>query len=211
MSGGVCGSSGQGAFSLNGVGTRPRARARIRQKTSRSRTGTLGLSLEAAAQSGTLYRLKNASFVITDLHTGDSVDVLFSEDAPSTATELTQVLSPGNYAVDSTAGEGGAFEETPSVPARNEDAAPNRGLGGAADNGDGTTVDASLLSDAVQFFSISGSDDEFVNYTFQIGGQVVDFNHGTLHVGIQVIEDPSVCQTPDGVLDPASARRSRPS
>lgn len=233
------------------------------------RTGTIGLSLEAAAPSGTVYRLRNATFIITDLHTGQAVDFLFSEDAPPTATELTKVLQPGNYTVTlqdgwfidrvggaggaggtagtgavgaggtgtagtasssggaagkggsggrggsagkggssgtggagASGGEAGAFAETP-LPSRSGASAADIGAGGeVGTGGDETPVEAFLLSDAVQFVSIFGGDNEFVNYLFQIGGQVVDFNHGTLHVGIQVIEDPSVCVPPPGVLDP---------
>jgi len=229
------------------------------------RTGTLGLSLEAAAQSGAVYRLRNATFIITDRHTGQAVDFLFSEDAPPTAAEITKVLQPGNYTVTledgwfiervstgggvggsagtagssvggaagkggtggrggrggsagragsvgrggspgtggagAIGGEAGAFEEAP-VPTKSGVSAAAIGAGGEVGTGDGgTPVDAFLLSDAVQTFSIFGGDDEFVSYLFQIGGQVVDFNHGTLHVGIQVIEDPSACVPPPGVLD----------
>ena len=76
------------------------------------------------------------------------------------------------------------------------------GEGGSGPVEGSTTVDAFLLSDAVQFFSLFGGDDAFVNYQFQIGGEVIDFGHGRLHVGIDVIEDPSVCQSPEGVIDP---------
>jgi hypothetical protein len=215
------------------------------------RTGTLGLALEATAASGTVYRLRNAVFAITDVHTGNLVEFLFSEDAPASARELTTKLPTGNYsitledgwfvervssgggsggvngvggtfttggsagragggkggtgtgAVAGTFAEGGAFEEPIGTGAIGfgGQTADFGGFGGSVGTG-GTEVDAFLLSDAVQFFSIVGGDDEFVSFLFQIGGQVVDFNHGTLHVGIDVIEDPSVCQTPSAVTDP---------
>ena len=54
-----------------------------------ARTGTMSLALESTAASGTTYRLRNATFVITDAHTGDTADFLFSEDAPPSARELS--------------------------------------------------------------------------------------------------------------------------
>ncbi len=222
-------------------------------------TGTLGLSLEATAQSGAVYRLRNASFIITDTHTGNPIDFLFSEDAPPSASELTKVLQTGNYTItlqdgwfiervsDGTGvggtggtstggrggaagkggsggkggsagkggsgmgalgGEAGAFEGEFGAFGTGASAqgfageVGNSGGSGGTSGGGSTQVEAFLLSDAIQFFSIFGGDDEFVNYEFQIGGQVIDFNHGTLHVGIDVVEDPSVCQSPPGTLDP---------
>ena len=222
------------------------------------RMGTLGLALEATAQSGAVYRLRNAVFIVTDVHTGKFVQFLFSEDAPASARELKTSLQPGNYsitlqdgwfiervssgtgsgggtgvggtftaggsagkaggskggtgtgAVAGTFAEGGAFEVdsgSGGSGAIGFGGEGNIGTGGAVGTGGtagtgGTEVEAFLLSDAVQFFTIFGGDDEFVDFLFQIGGQVVDFKHGTLHVGIDVIEDPSVCQTPPGVTDP---------
>jgi hypothetical protein len=209
------------------------------------KTGTLGLALEATAQSGTVYRLRNASFVVTDVHSGREIDRLFSEDAPPSARELTDVLQPGSYTIrledgwfmervsggssgsggssagtsgssgakggsggkgGTSSGKGGSFMGEAGAPGSSTGGFGNGAVGndsfGGAGNETVEVVDAFLLSDAVQFFFISGGDNEFVDYLFQIGGEVVDFNHGTLHVGIDVIEDPSVCQSPPGVLDP---------
>jgi hypothetical protein len=81
------------------------------------------------------------------------------------------------------------------------------GRGGAPSTGgtgssSGTRVDAHLLSDALQFFQLFGGDEAFIVYTFQIGGEVIDFTRGRVRIGIDIIEDPSVCVPPDGVLDP---------
>jgi hypothetical protein len=64
------------------------------------------------------------------------------------------------------------------------------GTGGSS----GGIVEAHLLSDAVQFFNIFGAGDTFVSYQFQVGGEIVDFDHGRLHVGIDVIEAEVPCE-----------------
>jgi len=224
-----------------------------------ARTGTLGLALESTAASGTTYRLRNATFIITNAHTGDTVDFLFSEDAPPSARELRKVLVTGNYTItlldgwfmervsggssgsgassgtagssgkggsvggggrsggkggtSSVGGFAGEFEqggqgdssEAGSFGTGGSSAGSGpigEGGNGAVGNGETEVVDAFLLSDAVQFFQLFGNDETFVLYQFQIGGEEVDFGHGRLIVGIDVIEDPSVCQSPEGVLDP---------
>jgi len=63
-------------------------------------------------------------------------------------------------------------------------------------------VDASLLSDATQFFSILGRSDSFVNYSFQIGGDVLHFDQGRLSVSIDVTEAQQQCDTPPDVTRP---------
>jgi hypothetical protein len=63
-------------------------------------------------------------------------------------------------------------------------------------------VDAQLLDNAVQFFSIFSAQDSFVHYQFKVGGEVVDFTKGRVHVTIGVEEDPGVCTPPDGVTMP---------
>jgi len=72
--------------------------------------------------------------------------------------------------------------------------------GGSGSTG-GTFVEAQLLSDAVQFFFLSGNDDAFVNYQFKVGKDVVDFTRGTVHLGISV-DDSEACQVPSDVTKP---------
>jgi len=73
---------------------------------------------------------------------------------------------------------------------------------GGSGGGGGQVVDAQLLSNAVQFFSIFSQGDSFVHYQFRVGGEVIDFTKGRLHITIGVEEDPSVCVPPDGVTMP---------
>ena len=68
--------------------------------------------------------------------------------------------------------------------------------------GTGQRVDAFLLSDAVQFASIFGGDEQFISYLFQVGGEVIDFDRGRLGIGIDVIEVEPPCVSPEGVLNP---------
>jgi hypothetical protein len=99
----------------------------------------------------------------------------------------------GEFSTGGRAGRGGSF----SGPGGD-----GSGAIGGTGNGSGVRVDAHLLSDAVQFFSIFGGSETFIVYQFQIGGEVIDFTRGRARIGIDVIEDPSVCVPPEGVLDP---------
>jgi hypothetical protein len=197
------------------------------------RTGTVGLALEATAASGTVYRLRNAFFEITDVRTGEFVDFLSSEEVPDTARVLQRILRTGNFTAtlqqgwfmervrggnggsggtagsSGSAGKGGTSSEGGSFGMDDEmGSAGDFGMGtggtgmGATGgtSGESEVVEAFLLSDAVQFFSLFGGDEAFLVYQFQIGGEVIDFNRGKLNIGIDVIEDPSVCETPDDAM-----------
>jgi hypothetical protein len=91
------------------------------------------------------------------------------------------------------------------------DPVPGPGGAGGSDSGPGPDpfpggpgqpVEAFLLSDAVQFVSIFGGDEQFISYLFQVGGEVIDFNRGRLTVGIDVIEVEPPCVAPEGLLNP---------
>ncbi len=62
------------------------------------------------------------------------------------------------------------------------------------------SVDAQLVDDAVKFFSIFGNDDVFLSFRFRIGGDVVDFTRGRVHVGIEVDDQSVECIPPVGAL-----------
>lgn len=238
-------------------------------KSDEQRAGTLALALQARATSGSVYRLRNAFFQITNIRTGETEQFLFSEDMPE-AAELTALVaagshtvtllpgwflervsgspggeggSPGGFGGTFTAGSGpipgaaGAFDEPlppPNFGGESGDpsagGAPSQGgvftgvggegpiptagtfstagkasggsfsTGGSSSTG-GVFVEAQLLSDAVQFFFLSGGDHAFVNYQFKVGGDIVDFTRGTVHVGISV-DDSEACQVPGDVTRP---------
>jgi hypothetical protein len=69
--------------------------------------------------------------------------------------------------------------------------------GGSGSTG-GTFVEAQLISDAVQFFFLAGGDQAFVSYQFKVGGEIIDFNKGKVHIGINV-DDSEACQVPPDV------------
>jgi hypothetical protein len=250
------------------------------------RTGSLSLALQATAGSGSVYRLRDAFFQITDVRSGQAVQFLFSEDGLPQDTELRAMLDRGDYTVTlqpgwflervsgptgggtggvggtmggfggifgGGAGKGGipmgeagaaaepksAQKKAPAPEPAGEAGAgePIGGSGGSSSTagsfsigggfpdfgGDGSVggtfaggsgpiggtggsssseiVDAHLVSNAVQFFSIFGGDDEFVNYQFKVGGEVIDFNKGKLHVSISV-DDSEACQVPSDVTRP---------
>jgi len=237
-------------------------------KGDEQRAGTLALALQAQAPSGSIYRLRNAFFQITNIRTGDTEQFLFSEDMPE-ATEITAKVAAGSHTVtllpgwflervsgssggtggspggfggtSTTAGKAsipgtaGAFDEGfPTLPPPSfggESGEPSAGgappseggafpiggeppfptagkssggtfsMGGSGSTGGGTFVEAQLLSDAVQFFFLSGNDHAFVNYQFKVGGEVVDFTKGTVHISISV-DDSEACQVPSDVTKP---------
>ena len=215
-------------------------------------TGKATLALEATAQSGNVYRLRNALFEIIDIRTGRTIEFLETEDFPASAREISTILLTGNYTmrlhegwfmervdagggtggVGGTAGttSGGSFSVGGEGPSGDDDpgfgglageAAGGTGVGGGvrggttgrggrpgtggvsgSGNGSGVPVEAHLLSDALQQFSIFGGGESFIIYSFQIGGEVIDFTRGRVRIGIDVIEDPSVCVPPEEALDP---------
>jgi len=81
-------------------------------------------------------------------------------------------------------------------------AGTSSGGSGPIGGGGGSVVpNAQLRSDAVQFFFLSGGDEAFVNYQFQVGGEVIDFTKGKLHVTFTV-DDSQDCQVPADVTKP---------
>ena len=61
-------------------------------------TGTLTLPLQTVASTGNVFRLRNATFVITNVRTG-ALTTLSSEDEDPAAFELTTLLDAGDYTV----------------------------------------------------------------------------------------------------------------
>ena len=233
-------------------------------KGDEQRTGTLALALQAQAPSGSVYRLRNAFFQITNVRTGETEQFLFSEDMPE-AAELTAKVaagshtvtlqpgwflervsgspgggtggSPGGFGGTFTAGsgaipagsagffdkelppsfggesgepvvggapsvpsEGGAFSEEP-IPTAGKASGGGSSTGGTGSTNGGVFVEAQLLSEAVQFFFLNGGDHAFVNYQFKVGGEIIDFTKGTVHISISV-DDSEACQIPSDVTKP---------
>lgn len=110
------------------------------------------------------------------------------------------------------AGAGGASEDEPPIAGRGGSGgstgvaggpvtAGTVGVGGSFPGpGPGTAVPAQLISDAVQFFSIFGGDDVFINYHFRVGDEIIDFSRGRVRIGISV-DDEGVCVPPPGGLE----------
>jgi hypothetical protein len=73
------------------------------------------------------------------------------------------------------------------------------GIANGGAPGNGVFVEAQLISDAVQFFSIQSRSDSFVNYSFQIGGEVLQLNQGRINISIDVTEAEPQCDTPTDV------------
>ena len=216
-------------------------------KGEEQRTGTLSLALQSTSPSGSVYRLRNAFFQVTNIRTGETVQFLTSEDGLPDEAELTALLASGSYTVTlqpgwflermsgPNPGMGGpapvpppkseipaSFGGEPSVGGATGTAGTFTGVGGegpidpplagassggsvstggSTSTGGGTFVDAQLVNDAVQFFFLGGGDEAFVNYQFKVGGEIIDFTKGKLHISISV-DDSEACQVPSDVTKP---------
>ncbi|MFZ5897266.1 MAG: hypothetical protein ACOY0T_39775 [Myxococcota bacterium] len=99
-------------------------------------------------------------------------------------------------------GVGGAFEEPPPLfGGAPSGGAPSTGFGGSTGSVS-VPVRAELVSNAVQPFTIFSRDDSFVTFTFQVGGEVLEFNQGRVNINIDVIEVGQQCETPSNVTRP---------
>jgi hypothetical protein len=70
-------------------------------------------------------------------------------------------------------------------------------VGGSGPIGGEIVTDARLVSDATQFFFLDPQGEAFVNYSFRVGPDVIEFNRGNLHITIDV-DDKPLCEPPDG-------------
>lgn len=71
--------------------------------------------------------------------------------------------------------------------------------GGATGSGGGEVVtNARLVSDPTQFFNITPQGEAFVNFSFRVGDDVIEFNKGNLHITFDVDDQP-LCQPPADV------------
>ncbi len=128
-------------------------------------TGNLRLALSARGESGTLYRLRDATF---DVRRDDFgfFTTLFTENDPL-ATTLEATLPTGNFFIDLF----GDFN-----------------LEKVAEDGSSTRVNATLISPQSQTFSISPNQETFVTYSFETNGEVVNFGQGRLVITLDVTE-----------------------
>lgn len=154
--------------------------------------GSLSLALIGADDQGTQYRLRNATFQISNYDyypypypyvgvggagTSDggianpSVRTVSSETNPDDPT-ITVPLTPGTY----------------QVTLLNDDWYLEKLTATGAE----VVPQSVLLSDRYQYAYISDRSVYDVTYTFGAGGTLIDFRRGDLHIGIQV-ERPSVC------------------
>lgn len=236
-------------------------------------TGSVRLALQTTGPSGSVYRLRDAVFQITDVRTGELVDFVFGDEGFEFSPEITRDLARGDYTVTlvsgwfleriggtapspipgtggvtvggaggkggvivppplpfsprplpndadfpfpGAAGAGSAFPRAGASAGGAPGAGAQPGMGGgfpAAGRGPGPNggtggfgsevVQAQLISNAVQFFSIFGGDDVFVNYHFRVGGEIIDFSRGRLRIGISVEEAKEQCVPQPGGINPS--------
>ena len=132
-------------------------------------TGQLQLALTSRGASGTLYRLRQASFEIFRLDEfGSFAGFLQSENDPL-ATSLETTLEIGSYQIFLFSGW---FLEK-------------------VEGNQVTRVQAQLVSPETQDFSISPNGETTVRYRFQTNGEVIEFGQGRLIVQIDVDEQSS--------------------
>lgn len=126
---------------------------------------------------------------------GGADDGSSSGGSPGAGGAFTGAGGEPGFPIGGEFSEGGTFSTGGSFPAAG---APSTGGSGPIGS---TIVDAQLLSDAVQFFFLSGGDETFVGYQFKVGGEIIDFGKGKLHIGINV-DDSEACQVPPDVTKP---------
>jgi hypothetical protein len=136
--------------------------------------GTIALPLGTYGESGTRYRLRDATFVIRDPYEygyggegSNSTVVVSSEDDPN-ADSISVSVEQGSYYV--TLQPGWRMEKREA-------------------DGGFTTVEAQLLSSTAQWVYVAPRSTSWAAFNFGIGGREVWFN-GKLNIGINVYEDP---------------------
>jgi hypothetical protein len=141
--------------------------------------GTLSVPLSTHGPSGTEYRLRDATFQISSSYyyydddygvggagpSGATYTVSSEDDLAASAINLS--VERGNYYVRLL--PGWRMEKI--------------------EGGEGTDVEATLLSNATQWVYVSPHSSSSVAYQFGIGGRSLWFN-GDLNIGVQVFEDP---------------------
>jgi hypothetical protein len=154
-------------------------------------SGRVALALTTRGASGSLYRLREAAFQVSEQSSdpfGGFFTFLFSEDDPLSST-LETTLETGDYSVELF--PGWVLEKV--------------------ENGEVNQVQASLLSDPIQFFSILPDDETFVGYRFETGGEIIEFEQGRLVIDIQVEERaPVQLGEPLEIVDGFVSRGSNP-
>ena len=129
-------------------------------------TGQLELALTARGPSGSLYRLRQAEFLVQELDPfGGFLTFLSSENDPLAST-LEATLDTGDYLVELFPGW---FLE--------------KVIEGVA-----TPVVANLISSPSQSFSILANEESVVSYRFETNGEIVEFSQGRLIIQIEVDE-----------------------
>lgn len=139
-------------------------------------TGTLGLPLQAHANSGVEYRLRNAQFELmgfpSNCYEGEPCDV-YSETISSEdyldADSITLSLREGSYDI---------FLQ------------PNWEMERLNEDGTSETVEAVLLNGSYQWAWVSPHSTTWVSYKFGIGDEELWLN-GQVNLTIDVYEDPS--------------------
>jgi hypothetical protein len=217
------------------------------------RAGTLTLPLRTVSNTGSVYFLRNAFFLVRSLDTGET-QFISTEDGLPERSEIVLRLASGSYEVtlfdgwflerfsgsgggsggstgaagsSSMGGKGGfpfggaPAEDVPahavpppeSAGAAGEPASsggsssmggsgpvggegPEGGSGGGTTNGE-IVQNARLVSDPTQFVFISPQSDEFVNFSFRVGDDVIEFKKGNLHITFDVDDQPLCVPPPD--------------
>ena len=137
--------------------------------------GTIGIALKGNSPSGKTYRLRDAVFTIERRYSsygdaGLSYLELSTEDDPD-AEKLRATAVPGRYSV--TLEEGWRIEEVDA-------------------NGQGTTVNAVILSDQTQYVRVYSKQTSSVWYDFGIGDEIIQFRQGNIDIRIRIEDDAGV-------------------
>lgn len=156
----------------------------VSERSESGELGTLALNLQGTDKGGRQYRLRHADFRVTNefyawADAGPAVSkVLSSEDSLDQPT-LSVLLSPGPYQVVL---EGDWYLEV------------------RVDGEWQRVRKAVLLDGAVRFVYIQNRFRSFVSFAIGVDGELIDFRHGELQIGIE-IEHPEDSQDAGWWLD----------
>ena len=131
-------------------------------------SGTLNLALTARGESGSLYRLRDATFQINDFNFNFFTQLSTENDPTASTLETTMPIGDFQIQVFSNVGDFSLERIEP--------------------DGSAVRVQSTLVSPSFQTFRINPNEQTNVSYRFETNGEIVDFGQGRLVIDLEVTE-----------------------
>jgi hypothetical protein len=162
-----------------------------------SSTGRLAFALVGVAESGSVYRLRDGMFEVTNVNT-DVQRRISTEEDPS-SPELFLDLPVGGYSVHLQPGYR-VEQLADDAPIWRDDSVPDIIAASASDGGPPAALSLKLLSPNPTMAFVHENSDVFVDFTFQLNGTTIATKHGGLIINAEFIEsqaEDTGCAKPD--------------